>query len=396
MIATATTTAQTVVIITYYFYPKWAGPAERFFRYAPELRKRGVELVFLTKQLSAEHPSEEFIDSFKVIRLSVPSSKREFDFFHKKAIKYLLHHFPKNTLSIHLSSSMFALPELYRMRRSGYPAINLLSMAMTKYQSKNPIKAWGINFFQKRLLLSFPYFISSTNKLLEGAIEEGVKINSSRVISNGVNLERFKPVEPSEKDRLKKELNLSDGPNVLFVGLKTPRKGVLELVRAWKIFKTKYNGTGNLVLVGSDRREFPHLAGFYEEWDKEIKDCETFGIDIRGSVRNIEAYFQACDLFVFLSNLEGLPNVLPESMACGIPVLMNPYVGFSEEVAKPGEHVYLTNREPEQIAMDLDYLLNNPKKLKELKVKAMKWIKQEHDVEVSLDKFGTFFKEIVN
>ena len=382
-----------ILIISYHFPPEWAGPAERFLRYVPKLKERNVSLHFVTRKHSPYQKRSEVHRGAKVTRLEIKRVKRNFEVFLLKAGKYAIKNRLEFDIMLAMSYNYASVPTNYLLNILGKPTIALHTMAVN--YNLPGFKGQLIKFLSILGLTSHQYAISSTNYLKDNIANVGFPQSKIEVISNGVDLNRFQPL-PSANQRvsLKKDLELKGEFNALFVGLKSPRKGVLPLVKAWKIYKDQYNGRGNLVLVGPERRETSALEGFYKEWDKETKDAENYNIELLGSKSNIEQYFRTCDLFVFLSNLEGLPNVLPESMACGIPILMNPYEGFSEEVAKPGKHVYLTSREPEQIASDLNLIINDKVTLEKQSTEGLKWIRKMHDVEVSLDKFSSFFKRI--
>ena len=66
------------------------------------------------------------------------------------------------------------------------------------------------------------------------------------------------------------------------------------------------------MLVGQEQREVPEFRKFYRQWDRCIAGIQPSDhIEIRPAQARIEDYFRAADLFVFLSFLEGMPNVIP-------------------------------------------------------------------------------------
>ena len=85
-----------------------------------------------------------------------------------------------------------------------------------------------------------------------------------------------------------------------------------------KNIKLGLKENGNLILVGPERRELASLNNFYKEWDEETKDAAHYNIHLLGSTNVVEKYFQCCDLFVFLSNLEGFTQCSARSY--GLPV----------------------------------------------------------------------------
>ena len=385
--------ALNILIVSYHFPPEWAGPAERFLRYVPGFKKRNIALHFITRKHGDQQCDKTQHRGATVIRIKAKPGKYNFESFLLNAGHYAYRHRKNYDLVLYMSYNYASIPYNLLLRWKGKPTIALHTMAVN-YAGWG-LKAKLIKWLSVAGLRSHQYAISSTQYLKANIASVGFPENSILVISNGVDLNRFQPPRnKKEKQEVKKTLNLNGSFNALFVGLKSPRKGVLPLVRGWKMYKEKYRGKGNLILVGPERRENSALASFYSEWDEEVRDAERYDIYLRGSASNIEDYFKACDLFAFLSDLEGLPNVLPEAMACGIPILMNAYEGFSDEVATPGHQVYLTDRNPGQIAADLSRLIEDSDKLQQLSQNALQWIREKHDVEMSLDKFAGFFKEL--
>jgi glycosyltransferase involved in cell wall biosynthesis len=142
------------------------------------------------------------------------------------------------------------------------------------------------------------------------------------VLRNGVDLERFRPVEQSQA---RARLDVADRPTLISVGYLIERKGhhlVIEALRALPAFQ--------LLIVGSgpEREALEALARRCGVADR---------VRFVGSVpqEELPAYYSAADILVLASSREGWANVLLESMACGTPVVATPIWGTPEVVAAP-------------------------------------------------------------
>lgn len=146
-------------------------------------------------------------------------------------------------------------------------------------------------------------------KLIRGLSRSPSKI---RLISIGVDVERFHPITPEERVQLRQALGWGDRPHVLFVGRLVPRKGIERLLEA---MDPRYE----LVLCGRGEMTLPSHPGLriYRSPD----DVTLLNI------------YQASDLFVLPSHSEGaFPLAAQQALACGLPViavydpLYDPYV----------------------------------------------------------------------
>jgi glycosyltransferase involved in cell wall biosynthesis len=127
-----------------------------------------------------------------------------------------------------------------------------------------------------------------------------------------LDLEEFSPV--LDKIPVRKELELPlDKTIALYAGYLTKRKGVNELIEA--IYRVQKEHPDILLL----------MCGAGPEKTTLRKLIREKGIEVRmvGEIEpeKMNKWMQASDMFVLASHTEGMPNVVMEAMACGLPVV---------------------------------------------------------------------------
>ena len=141
------------------------------------------------------------------------------------------------------------------------------------------------------------------------------------VLRNGVDLQRFRPLDRS---MIRAQLGLA-GPVWLAVGNLVELKGVhVTLGALAKI-------SDAVLLVAGDGPEASHLRQLASE----------LGVDARvrflGNVPHARLleYYNVADALFLASSREGMPNVVLESLACGTPVVAAPFAGAAELINAP-------------------------------------------------------------
>jgi glycosyltransferase involved in cell wall biosynthesis len=186
-------------------------------------------------------------------------------------------------------------------------------------------------------------------------IERCPRANHGRniVVPMGIDLRQLDNAGPSRSE-LRRSLGFADDDVVaLFVGVLIPRKGIADLIAAWKLLEP--NMRARLLIVGRplSRRESDLVAELTAA-DPRVRHVETVSYEQRG------AYFRASDIFVFPTHLEGFGIVVGEAMACGLPVLTTRAKGVRTVVVE-NETALVTNiGEPAEFAHHLQRLIADP------------------------------------
>jgi teichuronic acid biosynthesis glycosyltransferase TuaC len=155
--------------------------------------------------------------------------------------------------------------------------------------------------------------ISVSSRMAHEALALGADKSRLHVISNGVNLDHFRP---RDRRACREQLGLPVAGRLLItVAHLGHRKGHYEMIRALPGLPEDVK----LVIVGGEAQ-----GGTAEGLRKIASSC---GVSERlimpGSqpYDRIPLYFSAADASVLASYREGCPNAVLESLACGIPVI---------------------------------------------------------------------------
>ena len=174
----------------------------------------------------------------------------------------------------------------------------------------------------------------------------------TQTIHVGVNTEAFRPADTAEmraKLRLPAEVKA-----LLFVGRFHPQKNVPLLLRTVSILSPR-NPELRLWLIG----EGPEEAALRQlSHDLRIADRCTFAG--RLEPRAVGEYMNAADLLALSSVWEGMPTVVLEALASGLPCVCT-RVGDVGDAVVDGETGYVVESEPEALAEGIEKALARPR-----------------------------------
>lgn len=172
-------------------------------------------------------------------------------------------------------------------------------------------------------------------------VDSGVDRATVSVVPNGVDTARFASPEPTAVEGARSQYSESERPLVLFLGTVMPRKGVVELVRAFETVATSCDPAPQLVIAGNDELDTEYVSRV-ESFIAESPVGTS--IDVVGFVREelLPGLYHVADVVVVPSLEEGFGMTAIEAMAAGTPVV-GTRVGGLPEIIENGETGYLVD-----------------------------------------------------
>ena len=206
----------------------------------------------------------------------------------------------------------------------------------------------------------------------------------SRVIYNGVNLERFKNLPDTVEVR--KKYNINTPFSVIMVASFSDNKDFDLFVSIAEIVSRKRKDISFVCVGDGEHRE--RLA-------KKAK--ENHNIIFTGRINDVESLVNACDIGVLFSpNGEGLSNAIIEYMALSKPVIAND-AGGTHEIVQDGINGFLvTDEQPAEIVDMILGLINDPKKRHEMGLAGRQLIENKFSVEKMGAEFLKVYDQVVS
>jgi len=168
-------------------------------------------------------------------------------------------------------------------------------------------------------------------------------------IYHGTDLELFAYRPPPEP---------SDCPHLLAVGRLVPKKGFTTLLRACAMLKEERRFRCTIVGSGPRARRLKAFARWLG-----LRRMVSFPGWV--PYRSMPALYAGADVVVVPSrrtlgcDRDGLPNVVVEAMACGVPVVGSDFAGIPEAIEHERTGLLCPPGEPEDLAASIERMLSD-------------------------------------
>jgi glycosyltransferase involved in cell wall biosynthesis len=365
-----------IMMVVSLFHPHLGGAEQQALMLAEQLIKRGMRVSVLTRAFSGL-PSFEVIRGVPVYRsIKTLSWGKCFGFSYMLSVLWFLLR-NRNSYDIihcHLLGFHSAVAVLFQrlFNKKTISLVGATGPVSDFLQMKNIFLG---NFFL-RLIARSDRLILLCEKSREEALTEGFSSEQLVYIPNGVDTAYFKPVPEAR----------TKNNNIIFIGRLDCLKGVDTLLQALR--KLKDAGVpAQLDIIGDG----PERSGL-ELLARQLGI--TSAVIFHGAVHGVAPYLQRSSLFVLPSLSEGMPNVVLEAMACGLPVVAT-RVGGIVDIITDGENGLLVDAQhPDQLYEAMKRLLTDRQLADRLGGQALRTIERRFSLDTIVNRYISLYEEL--
>jgi len=296
-----------------------------------EVCNRNIPLILEPLLVREIHPVKDFLAFFRLIRLM-------------KRHKYHI---------VHTHSSKAGIIGRWAAWAAGIPVII------------HTVHGWGHHDHQHLLVRKFyillekitlkitDQLIAVSEKNIFKGVDDGIgQLKNYSVIRSGIELERFgHPLV--DKQTMRNQLGLpSDAIIIGTVTRLSSQKAPLDFIQAATILAQKLKKVYFVVVGDGPLRDAVVKKAKANKIDKKII--------LTGLRRDIPELMNCFDIFVLSSLWEGLPRVIPQAMASGLPVIATAIDGSAEIIQHERNGLLVPPGKPACIANAVMKILNSP------------------------------------
>lgn len=203
-------------------------------------------------------------------------------------------------------------------------------------------------------------FMVGSNSAKEDLIKMGIKKRLIIIIPHGVLIKYPKPMSPKEKIK-----------TICFLGALAKDKGIEDAIRSFGVLNKK--GDFNFWIIGKGGKEYV---------DSLLEMCKVLGVENkvkfwggRDKVNDLKKFelLKRAHIMINPSTREGWGLVNIEANAMGTPVVAYNSPGLVDSVKNGVTGIICKYNSPDEMAKEVEFLLDNEKKYKSIQNGALRW-----------------------
>ncbi len=357
-----------VLFLTESFHPTLGGGETHIRRLGAALVRAGDAATVVTRRADPAWPAEEALDGLRVLRVGPPGPARTGKYrMLPAAFRAARRELARHDVLVVRGTRVLGLPGLLAARTRGRPVV--LQPEINGELSGEAF-TWGKPLGARRpgrgvCATRSPRatgcsgtptaFVAMSRQIQDEMGAAGIPRERIRLLPHGVDVERFRPADPTERQALRARLGLPEGVLAVYSGRLLRGKGLETLVDA--MAAPALPEALRLVLLGSGEGQLdvePELRRRVSE--RGLGERVVFA----GRVENVADYLRAGDLFVFPSLFEALGIALVEAAACGLPAVASRTGGIVDVVDHDRSGVLVPPGSAPALAAALATLASDP------------------------------------
>jgi glycosyltransferase involved in cell wall biosynthesis len=392
-----------ILLLTAFYHPFLGGVETHARELARYLSNAGFSITIVTKRAGRDTPIRETLDGVPVYRTHPGGARTGLR-------KWLM--------------LPFAFARIVALRNDvdliycpGYQGIGLAALAAGRVlrrpvvlRSGNigvlaggnidaPLARWGfsgdsvvarqIKRLLRRVYTSAEAFACNSREIEREALDFGVCRSRVHYLPNAVDVERFRPAAPGEKDAIRRDAGWPvDAIVCLYVGRLSVEKGVIDLLQAWR----ELDRPAVLVLVGPDMPGNPLDAGPAAR--AYAAEHRLTNVIFHGRSDDVPRLLRAADLAVQPSHYEAFSNAVIEAMATGLPIVASRVSGMQDCLRDDYSGLLSAPEQPTELTRQLRRAIDDPALRARLGQAARSEAVQRFSRDVVFDGFAALFRQV--
>ena len=345
-----------VLMVTGVYYPEISGAVLQC-RQLINLLKNNIDFRILSGTSSDLNSVENSVDKIPITRIAINPkcgfsqlasafrigqyfifNCRYFDIVH-------LHGFSKKSILV------IALSLLFRKKTI---------IKLTSFGEDDPISIKNRSALSWIFFMRANSFISVSPAFQKSYEAAGLPPDKYWFVPNGVDVLRFRPPVAGERESLRSELGFGvDEVILIFIGHFSQDKQPHILYDAWlELFKKGVKS--RIIFIGSTSpSNYEVDVDLVEKIKKDAtKSAYSSFVTFIERTHQIEKYLRLSDIFVLPTLREGLPNVLLEAMATGLPSIITNLPGVTDWIVEDSKTgVLLSPPSKDKLVHELEDLI---------------------------------------
>ncbi|TFH41573.1 MAG: glycosyltransferase family 1 protein, partial [Lysobacterales bacterium] len=178
-------------------------------------------------------------------------------------------------------------------------------------------------------------FVAITPDVAAEFADAGIMSARIRMVPNGVDTLRFRPLDPAGRVALRRKLKIDPGaPVAVYTGRLVSYKGLQSLLGVWPAI-VRARPDARLLLVGEGGLDIHNCE--QELRARVLVEELERSVTFVGGVEDVSPYLQVANVFAFPTENDAFPSSLVEAMACGLAVVTTP-VGAIPTIVQDGKN----------------------------------------------------------
>ncbi|MEM7086956.1 MAG: glycosyltransferase family 4 protein [Bacteroidota bacterium] len=243
---------------------------------------------------------------------------------------------------------------------------------------------WRKGWLEKRSFTKADGFI---------AISQYVKDHTSKYLSYGnrptaiINL----PLDTSKQT----PLVMIKKDHILFAGTVCEKKGVRQLIEAFKLVRQKY--PDKILDIFGREWFYPDGSSYHQMLTEKYDDSYFENVNFHGSISRgeLDEKYAEAAFCVFPSHMETQGLVSIEAMLLGKPVIFSKYGPGPETVTHQKTGLLCDVHKPSDIAEKMIWCIEHPNEAAALGETASKWVKTRFDANTILKSNVQFYQSLI-